>query len=141
MQFKFQNLCHIILYGKIVFFSAFFVQYKCCGSHICVRFHGKIMPNSVSFIHSFIYLTSKSAIHIMYIIRLDGVQCTHTVHQEEKPLKYEGGETWSIPAITEVVTPAKLVHHKTTACFRFESVIHRLVTYTAHWDWSSWCSW
>ena len=48
MQFDFQNLCYIILYGKIVFFSAISVQYKCCGSHLCVRFHGKIMPDSVS---------------------------------------------------------------------------------------------
>ena len=47
MQFDFQNLCHIILYGKIRFFSAIFVQYKCCGSNLCVRFHGKIMPDSV----------------------------------------------------------------------------------------------
>ena len=48
MKFDFQNLCLIILYAKIVFFSAIFVQYKCCGSHLCVRFHGKIMPDSVS---------------------------------------------------------------------------------------------
>ena len=33
---------------KLFFFSAIFVQYKCCGSHLCVRFHGKIMPDSVS---------------------------------------------------------------------------------------------
>ena len=47
MQFDFQNLCHIILYGKIRFFSAIFVHYKCCGSNLCVWFHGKIMPDSV----------------------------------------------------------------------------------------------
>ena len=48
MKFDFQNLCHIILYGKIVFFSVIFVQYKCGGSNLCVRFHEKIMPDSVS---------------------------------------------------------------------------------------------
>ena len=34
--------------GKLFFFSAIFVQYKYCGSNLCVRFHGKIMPDSVS---------------------------------------------------------------------------------------------
>ena len=30
------------------FYSAIFVQYKCCCRHLCVRFYGKIMPDSVS---------------------------------------------------------------------------------------------
>ena len=30
------------------FYSAIFVQYKFCGRHLCVRFHGKIMPDSAS---------------------------------------------------------------------------------------------
>ena len=48
--------------------------------------------NKDLFIHSFVYLTSKSAIHIMYIIRLDGVHSTHTVHQEKNPLNMKEGK-------------------------------------------------
>ena len=51
----------------------------------------KSVVNSQHLFLFFHYIYIQSAIQIMYVIRLDGVQSTHTVHQRKNLLRYEGG--------------------------------------------------